>query len=38
MKIGDRINKKMELLPKISVEESARLTDLLSKILRYEPQ
>lgn len=34
----DAMNKKMMSLPKISAEESSRLTDLLSKILRYEPQ
>lgn len=34
----DAMNKKMMPLPKISAEESSSLTDLLSKILRYDPQ
>ncbi len=32
------MSKEMTPLPKISAEESASLTDLLCKILRYEPQ
>lgn len=31
------MSEKMPPLPKISAEESVSLTDLLSKILRYEP-
>lgn len=39
MRAEDIVSRKMTPLPKISAEEeSARLTDLLSKILRYEPQ
>ena len=37
-KLEDAMGKKITPLPKISAEESASLTDLLSKILRYEPQ
>ena len=36
--IEDEISKNMMPLPKISAKESASLADLLSKILRYEPQ
>lgn len=32
------MNKKMPPLPKISAEESDSLSDLLSKIPRYEPE
>lgn len=39
MRAEDIVSRKMTPLPKISAEEeSARLTDLLSKILRYESQ
>ncbi len=33
-----RNEEKMSPLPKISAEESVSLTDLLSKIFRYEPE
>ncbi|MCJ1345044.1 hypothetical protein MMC31_003249, partial [Peltigera leucophlebia] len=36
-KLEDAMSEKMPPLPKISAEESVSLTDLLSRILRYEP-
>ncbi|MCJ1343399.1 hypothetical protein MMC31_001592 [Peltigera leucophlebia] len=36
--IEDLMSRKMTPLPKISAEESVSLTDLLSKILKYEPE
>lgn len=38
MDLEDAMGKGMAPLPKISAEESASLTDLSSKMLRYEPQ